>query len=329
MNQKPLILSVHGPAGSGKTTLAKLLALDLGLCYLDTDAIFQALAVAISEHMAKQFQDYETSNDPEAIEHITDTIMPDIEMRILEWRAVPYYKGKGIEQAAKQPGICDMSKRLESIQTLSEQAMQKIRSAVKTKDCIIDGHLAKHLFSNTNLRFFLTADARTRGERITRKYPGRYRSKDHAISELDAIPCPMPNCAVRIDNTNLNLAETLRLMHLIVKTENFPQLRYKRPQPHPETIAVFVPYTPEYDRLSLAARLISDYAGIPCTVKNTYFDYGAGMRWTTLIACPEDGLSYQMLDTKQQTDILYGAMPDALLAIENAAVELRKKYKTS
>lgn len=69
----------------------------------------------------------------------------------------------------------------------------------------------------------------------------------------------------------------------------------------------------ELDRLSAAAILVTSFTGFPTYVEDVYWDYDAGIRWTTLVTYKDDPTvtdsplnSYQMLTPKQHSNLIDG-----------------------
>lgn len=319
---KPFLIAIHGPNGSGKTTMGKLLAHDLNIPCMNTDDIFYAFAAAVRNELHAAWKGYKQTQNPDVLMNMTDRLASCIDMRSDNERLIPFYNDSDITRlpSIKDLELNSLADELKAIPVMISMASRMLLEAAKGTGAILEGRYARQLFPYADIQFFLTADMAKRTERMMRCHPGRYRSKEHAASELGTLTNTNDQPTITVDSTNLTLAETLELMRLHIKATN-PHI-FLDAGAHPEPIALLQPGTKEYLRLYIAASMISDDTGIPCRVQDTYFDYGAGMQWTTLIAGPPDGFSYQMLNPKEQARILYGSLPDALTAIRETAAKL-------
>lgn len=89
-------------------------------------------------------------------------------------------------------------------------------------------------------------------------------------------------------------------------------------------IAVFNPGTPEHDRLRRAARIFMDRTGVAACVRETYFDFGQGWKWTTILVGPAGTNQYQALNPAQQETVLYGDQARADAVAEEMVTAYRE-----
>lgn len=162
--KKDQVIALDGPSGSGKSTVAKLIARELELIYIDTGAMFRAVAYAI-QHMGFDFTKIKLS--PEEDE--------TIEKFFHEHRF----------QFAPEPGVLIMLDNLNLTDVIREHHVSKLasqvskfkvvrtflanwqREIVKDRPAILDGRdIGTVIFPNAVVKIFLTASA---DERATRR----------------------------------------------------------------------------------------------------------------------------------------------------------------
>lgn len=161
--KKDQVIALDGPSGSGKSTVAKLIARELELIYIDTGAMFRAVAYAI-QHMGFDFT--KTKLSPEEDE--------TIEKFFHEHRF----------QFAPEPGVLIMLDNLNLTDVIREHHVSKLasqvskfkvvrtflanwqREIVKDRPAILDGRdIGTVIFPNAVVKIFLTASAEERATR--------------------------------------------------------------------------------------------------------------------------------------------------------------------
>jgi cytidylate kinase len=161
--KKDQVIALDGPSGSGKSTVAKLIARELGLIYIDTGAMFRAVAYAV-QHMGFDFTKAKLSPDEDET----------IEKFFHEHRF----------QFAPEPGVLIMLDNLNLTDVIREHHVSKLasqvskfkvvrtflanwqREIVKDHPAILDGRdIGTVIFPNAVVKIFLTASAEERATR--------------------------------------------------------------------------------------------------------------------------------------------------------------------
>lgn len=213
-----MIIAIDGPSGAGKSTLGRMLAKKLGLLYLDTGAMYRAVALAATRdgralndparaaEIARAAQ-IELKGEPDALrifldgEDVTDPI------RTLE-----------IAQAASIVSTnSDVRKTMVDLQRrLGEQS---------EKGCVLEGRdIGSIVFPNADIKFFLTAkpEARARRRYEEDRAKGRESSYEQTLAEINErdardvsrsdSPLTIAEDAVVIDTSELDLTEVFDQM---------------------------------------------------------------------------------------------------------------------
>mgnify|MGYP001389583365 FL=1 len=213
-----MIIGIDGPSGAGKSTLGKMLAKKLDLLYLDTGAMYRAVALAVTR-LGVAFGDIENVvgiagnakielvGEPDALKILLDGEDVTAEIRTLE-----------AAQAASVVSTVSEVRRImvEHQRTLGENA---------AKGCVLEGRdIGSVVFPNADIKFFLTAkpEARARRRFEEDKAKGRQSTYEQTITEINErderdvsredSPLTIAEDAVVIDTSELDLREVFEQM---------------------------------------------------------------------------------------------------------------------
>lgn len=154
--KKPII-AIDGPAASGKSTTARLLAAKLGLVYLDTGAMYRACALQ-AERLAVPL------DDASAIE----SMMDEIQLRV-EFSGGVNRIFLGDEDVSQQIRSEHISKQASAISALPSVRLKMVelqRKIASSGGFILDGRdIGSYVFPDADFKFFLVADAEIRAQR--------------------------------------------------------------------------------------------------------------------------------------------------------------------
>lgn len=217
-----MIITIDGPAASGKSTVAFLLAERLGYYYLYSGLLFRALAYILEQESIVYQQDETILQGL-----ITAYLFSDDFVYLYDANHKPciIYKQRDITPELKTPEI----DRLASIVSRYEQvrlAVQKYqRKIADDYNCIADGRdCGTVVFPQAACKFFLTASVIVRAKRWQgdQASQGKSYSLEQSIKEItsrddrdlsrEISPLIQAQDAVRIDNSELSIAQTVALM---------------------------------------------------------------------------------------------------------------------
>ena len=213
-----MIIAIDGPSGAGKSTLGKMLAKKLGLLYLDTGAMYRAVALAVVRNgvsfrrYAGRRGDRRDRGDRSCRRARSLRVMLDgddvsVEIRTLE--------------AAQAASV---------VSTISEvrRIMVEHQRAIGTsapKGCVLEGRdIGSVVFPNADIKFFLTAkpEARARRRFIEDQSKGRISTYEQTLAEINErderdvsredSPLTIADDAVVIDTSELDLTEVFEQM---------------------------------------------------------------------------------------------------------------------
>ncbi|WP_300330006.1 (d)CMP kinase [Fusobacterium sp.] len=155
---KNFIVAIDGPAGSGKSTVAKILAKKYSMTYLDTGAMYRMCALYFIEN--------EISIDKKKnIEENLPLINLDIEKDKF------FLNGKDVSLKIRTPEVTSMVSYVAKIKEIREKMVELQREISKGKDVILDGRdIGTVVFPDADLKVFLVASPEERAKRRMKDY---------------------------------------------------------------------------------------------------------------------------------------------------------------
>ena len=201
-----MIIAIDGPAGSGKSTIAKLIAEDLGLVYLDTGAMYRLVTLkALNEGILGDF---------EKIKKMLDNLNIDIKENGF------YLDNVDVSDEIRKPIVSENVSDIAAIREVREKMVDLQRKFSKSKNVILDGRdIGTVVFPNANVKIFLVADAK---ERANRRYKELVKKgenvkieeiyenilkRDEIDSTRKESPLKKAEDAIEVDTTSKNIGE--------------------------------------------------------------------------------------------------------------------------
>lgn len=219
-----MIIAIDGPSGAGKSTLGKMLAKKLGLLYLDTGAMYRAVALAVLR-AGVSFDDrnrvveiaenakIELLGDPDSLRVLLNGDDVSTEIRTLK-----------VAQAAS------VVSTVSDVRKIMVRHQREIGEAAPN-GCVLEGRdIGSVVFPNADIKFFLTAkpEARARRRFEEDKAKGRVSTYEQTLAEINErdqrdvsredSPLTISEDAVVIDTSELDLTEVFE--HMLGSIEN-------------------------------------------------------------------------------------------------------------
>lgn len=206
-------VAVDGPAGAGKSTIAKLVAKKQGYIYVDTGAMFRALAV----HFLKK------NILPEEKEKIIEACN-DAKVSISYENGVQqvYLNDVNVTLELRAEQVGNMASKISSIPKVRTKLLELQRSLAKEKDVIMDGRdIGTVVLPNANVKIFLTASVETRAKRRFDELKEKgencsleaiakdIQERDERDMTRKTAPLRQAEDAVLIDSSNMTITEVV------------------------------------------------------------------------------------------------------------------------
>lgn len=209
-------IAIDGPAGAGKSTLAKGLAKRLNITHLDTGAMYRAVTYQALE-LEVDLEDEQSFNF--------------IHELVFEFKEGDMYlNGVNIENMIRTPLTTQYVSLVASHKMVRDTLVKHQQHYAKTHDVVMDGRdIGTVVLPHAKYKFFLTADPVTRAKRRFKEMlkDGQKVSLDHLINDIKRRddydsnrllnPLKKAEDAIEIDTKDFSIAELIDKMYAIVK----------------------------------------------------------------------------------------------------------------
>ena len=216
-----LNIALDGPAGSGKSTIAKQLSKSLSILYLDTGAMYRACALK-----AKKLGI--ASNDEEKVNTFINDI--DITVKYVDGAQKTYLDGEDVSTAIRENEISMMASNISAIKSVRLKLVELQREIAKVTDCVLDGRdIGTHVLPNANYKFYVTASLDVRAERRYLELLARGQNvdkdalkkemeiRDYNDSHREFAPLKQADDAILIDTSNMSIDEVINTVTSYIK----------------------------------------------------------------------------------------------------------------
>ncbi|MGD8290863.1 MAG: (d)CMP kinase [Desulfobacterales bacterium] len=212
---KKLLITIDGPAGAGKTTVSRSLAKRLGYRYIDTGALYRAVALAVKT------SEIDPENDDDLKQLCTGLklafVLQKEGLRLL-------LNGEDITDRIRTAEITMLASAVSARQVVRECLLEMQRNLGKEKAVVFEGRdMGTVVFPQADLKFFLSANAQTRALRRYDEIKSKssqtledvsldIRRRDNDDSTRNLAPLKPASDAIMVDSTDLSVSEVVELM---------------------------------------------------------------------------------------------------------------------
>jgi cytidylate kinase len=211
-----LIIAIDGPSAAGKSTLAKRLAKELGFTYMDTGAMYRALALKVLR------EGIDIGNDGMLTQLIGST---EIDLVDTGGKLRVLLDGEDVSELIRTPEVSQMASKASALKTVRQWMLVLQRALGQRGDVVAEGRdIGTVVFPDAEVKIYLDASAQERARRRVKELrrAGRQVSLDETLremverdkrdSERDLAPLSKADDAVAIDSSALDaeaLAQTV------------------------------------------------------------------------------------------------------------------------
>lgn len=212
------VVTIDGPAGSGKSTTAIALARKLGYVYLDTGAMYRALTLKFIRLGVREFADLAR------MQSALDST--DIALKPGDDGLSVFLDGADVTREIRSNEIEALISEISAIATVREFMHRKQRAMAKENDLVAEGRdLGTFVFPDASVKIYLTADLDERTRRRLRQknasddqfdlYRQNLAKRDRIDSNREHSPLRKAADAIEIDTTNLTFEEQVDKIYRI------------------------------------------------------------------------------------------------------------------
>ncbi len=207
------IIAVDGPSAAGKSFLSEEIANRLGIIYIDTGAMYRAVALYFIENNVDM-------NNDEAVQQALDEIT--IKFKRIDGKIHTLLNGEDINSKIRTEQIGMLASKVSAIKKVRVEMIERQRMLAKDDSVILDGRdIASVVFPNAELKVFLTADIEERTNRrlqdLKVKNPSityeevldDIKKRDYNDINKPISPLIETEDSVRIDTTKLTKEEVV------------------------------------------------------------------------------------------------------------------------
>lgn len=216
-----MIIAIDGPSGAGKSTLAQRLARELGFSYLDTGAMYRALALKLLR------QAVDLADDARVYEVVRETA---IDLRESGGRLEVLLDGRDVAREIRTPEVSQMASKSSALKVVRARLLELQREMGRRGSVVAEGRdIGTVVFPAAEVKVFLDAST---GERARRRYQellaaGRsvdlaetlreMEERDKRDSERDLAPLRQAVDAVRVDSSSVDADSVAAMVLDLVK----------------------------------------------------------------------------------------------------------------
>ena len=220
--ETPLIVAIDGPAGGGKSTAARRLAERLGVPYLDTGAMYRAVAVAVLDHGADP-------KDREAVVKVAKTIDVSLVSREDGSFGVQL-RGEDVEPRLRTPRVGEAASLVSTYPEVRQRMVALQRATGRRIGAVLEGRdIGTKVFPDTPHKFFVTARPEVRAERRYQQHKeaGKDVDRDEVLEDLKArddrdetreeSPLTVDDTYTEIDTSDIGVEEVVDRLEKAVR----------------------------------------------------------------------------------------------------------------
>tara|TARA_B100001079_G_scaffold174099_1_gene149349 strand:- start:6154 stop:6834 length:681 start_codon:yes stop_codon:yes gene_type:complete len=204
-----MIIAIDGPAATGKSTSAKLVAQKLGFTYLDTGAMYRCVTLLTLRNNVK-------INSNDHLDSLLKRFQLDIKNNEDEY--IFYLNGEDVSKEIRRSNVTKNVSAVSALSIVRKTLVKIQREIAEDQNCVVEGRdIGTVVFPNADVKFFLVADPIVRAKRrqLDLKILGEektidalakeIRDRDRYDSQREVSPLSMAIDAIEIDTTNMSI----------------------------------------------------------------------------------------------------------------------------
>ncbi len=214
-------IAIDGPAGAGKSTIAKTVSKELGYIYVDTGALYRTVGLNVLR------QGKDTKNEDDVVPTLEGL---NVSLRFVNGEQRVFLGDEDVSEAIRQNEVSMAASNVSAIPKVREFLFGLQRDIAEKNNCIMDGRdIGTVVLPNAQIKIYLTASAQARADRrykeLTEK--GQEVNYDNILKEIELrdyqdthreiAPLKKADDAVLVDTTELDLNGSIEYMLKVIK----------------------------------------------------------------------------------------------------------------
>jgi cytidylate kinase len=215
---KTINIAIDGPAGAGKSTIAKMVSAEMGYIYVDTGAMYRAVALYLTENNIP---------DEEAEKHMEEV---EVSLKFADGTQRVYLGDRDVSDLIRTPEISMAASRTSAIPAVRARLFDLQQKLARENNIIMDGRdIGTVVLPNADVKIFLTASAEERANRRFKEFAEKpdcptYEEilkdiiqRDYNDMNRETAPLKQAEDAVLVDTTELTLEQSAARIAEIIK----------------------------------------------------------------------------------------------------------------
>ncbi len=214
-------IAIDGPAGAGKSTIAKTVSKELGFIYVDTGALYRTVGLN-ALRLGK-----DTKNAEEVVPTLEGL---DVSLRFVNGEQRVFLGEEDVSTAIRQNEVSMAASNVSAIPRVREFLFDLQRDIAKKNDCIMDGRdIGTVVLPDAKIKIYLTASAEARADRRFKELTEKgqdvdynkileeIKARDYQDMNREIAPLKQADDAILVDTTELNLEQAIEYMLKTIK----------------------------------------------------------------------------------------------------------------
>lgn len=214
-------IAIDGPAGAGKSTIAKTVSKELGYIYVDTGALYRTVGLNVLR------QGKDTKNEADVVPTLEGL---NVSLRFVNGEQRVFLGDEDVSEAIRQNEVSMAASNVSAIPKVREFLFGLQRDIAEKNNCIMDGRdIGTVVLPNAQIKIYLTASAQARADRRYKELAekGQEVNYDNILKEIELrdyqdthreiAPLKKADDAVLVDTTELDLNGSIEYMLKVIK----------------------------------------------------------------------------------------------------------------
>ena len=214
-------IAIDGPAGAGKSTIARRVAKEKGYIYVDTGAMYRAIGLYFMN------EGVDAENAAAVLEALA-AIQVEIKYEAGEQQV--YLNGKNVSKKIRQEAVGNMASKVATKQAVRDKLLDLQRNLAATQDVVMDGRdIGTFVLPNAELKIYLTASVDTRADRRYKELVEKHmpadleeikrdiEARDYQDMHREISPLKQAEDAILVDSSDMGIEEVVETIKNIYR----------------------------------------------------------------------------------------------------------------